>query len=475
MQPKSKENECEFLNELDQLCCQITEDGRVIPFNRLRMPTWWFQCKDDEEDSDESKVLEGGFKSELKIKYLDFSWFNPKGDGDCPAHHSLLTLIRHSARHLKKLKLKTAAPQFADLLAGICFPQLEEIVIHRRHAHDGSQSTDEAILQKILESAPKCKSIRINDLSTMYLAVPQEKYGLVTELECQDSLYDDEFEDENLSPKVMERIIEKKPALRKLLIDPPEPFCFPNDSSDEQDKLAESQAKDALTFKSILQRLLQTFHQTLKSICIKRRYPLEQLSLPPLINLRKLILKDDLTFGGDIEEFWTSIVSTDLDQVMPRLEELKIILKTCSMNTSQKMLDKLSYVWPECDHVPDGCTFYKCGSIRKLTLEVEVKKIEFSRIKAFFTNLKSLDLNISFSWGLRSDPLPISEISQVWPDLEELNIHGRDNFLGQNYDADFCGVYEDEAELLRTKDEDYLRAVHIVPVRPCLLTMSSKN
>ena len=128
--------------------------------------------------------------------------------------------------------------------------------------------------------------------------MPQEKYGLVTELECQDSLYDDEDPDE-------------KPALRKLLIDPPEPFCFPNDSSDEQDKLAASQAKDALTYKSILQRLLQTFRQTLKSVCIRRRYPLEQLSLPKLINLRKLIIKDDLSFGGDIEEFWTSIVSTD--------------------------------------------------------------------------------------------------------------------------------------------------------------------
>ena len=391
--PKWTENECEFLKKLDELCCQIIEDGRVIPFNTLRMPTWWFQCK-DVEDSRQNKFIQLELKSELKIRYLGIRWSIQEGDCDCSFHHSLVTLLRHSAPHLKKLKLVTAAPQFDNLLTGICFPQLEEIVIHRSHSHCKGQLTDKAILRKVLESAPKCKSIRINDLDILYLAVPQEKYGLVTELECQESLYGDEDPDEDLFPKVMEMIMEKKPALRKLLIDPPEPFCFPNDSSDEQEKLVESQAKDALTYKSILQRLLQTFRQTLKSIYIKRRYPLEQLSLPPLINLRKLILKDDLTFGGDIEEFWTAIVSTDLEQVMPRLEELKVIIDTVSVNRSQELMDALSYVWPECDHTPDGCTYYKSGSVRKLTLKLEVRKIQFNRIKDFFPNVKSLDLKI---------------------------------------------------------------------------------
>ena len=43
-----------------------------------------------------------------------------------------------------------------------------------------------------------------------------------------------------------------------------------------------------------------------------------------------------------------------------------------------------------------------------------------------------------------------------------------------NYDPEFLGIHEQEAKLLGQKDEDFLRTVHIVPIRPSLLTMPSK-
>ena len=41
----------------------------------------------------------------------------------------------------------------------------------------------------------------------------------------------------------------------------------------------------------------------------------------------------------------------------------------------------------------------------------------------------------------------------------------------RNYDGDILGIPEEEAQLLRRQDDEYLRSVHIVPIRPSLLTM----
>ena len=155
-----------------------------------------------------------------------------------PTNHSLGTLIRHSAPHLKKLKLDTAPPQFENLLEGICFPQLEEIVIHEcsYDYDDEGNLMGRNLLQTVLKNSPKCKSIRFNNLETLYAAVPQEKYELLTKVECCDTFYHHNLGyDVNLLGEIMENIIEKKPALRKLLIKPPCHLLTKNsDSIDEE-------------------------------------------------------------------------------------------------------------------------------------------------------------------------------------------------------------------------------------------------
>ena len=59
---------------------------------------------------------------------------------------------------------------------------------------------------------------------------------------------------------------------------------------------------------------------------------------------------------------------------------------------------------------------------------------------------------------------------QVWSSLSSLErlkvkmaISSRENF-----DAQFCGIYPEEAKLLQGKDQDYLRAVNIVPPFPAI-------
>lgn len=54
-------------------------------------------------------------------------------------------------------------------------------------------------------------------------------------------------------------------------------------------------------------------------------------------------------------------------------------------------------------------------------------------------------------------------------------VTGRENHLDRNYDPEFCGIYSEEVQFLKTKDDAYLQAVHIVPIRRSVLTMPSMN
>ena len=42
----------------------------------------------------------------------------------------------------------------------------------------------------------------------------------------------------------------------------------------------------------------------------------------------------------------------------------------------------------------------------------------------------------------------------------------------RNFDAEFCGIHQEEVELLWNMGEEYLRNVNIVPIRPCVSTMA---
>ena len=80
----------------------------------------------------------------------------------------------------------------------------------------------------------------------------------------------------------------------------------------------------------------------------------------------------------------------------------------------------------------------------------------------------------------KADP-PLKAICKAWPRLRELKF-GDLNSLKRNFDPDlgvryYLGrsTFEQEVKTLRKMDQEYLRAMHIVPIRPCMLTMSSKS
>ena len=101
--------------------------------------------------------------------------------------------------------------------------------------------------------------------------------------------------------------------------------------------------------------------------------------------------------------------------------------------------------------------------------------MDLTLLKSIFPNVLSLEIRVhQVSSDVSRGFMPILEISQLWPCLQQLTIGGADYFQALNYDAYFCGIFEEEALMLRGMDENYLKAVHIVPVRHCILTMLGK-
>ena len=69
--------------------------------------------------------------------------------------------------------------------------------------------------------------------------------------------------------------------------------------------------------------------------------------------------------------------------------------------------------------------------------------------------------------------MQLSEICEMWAELEDLEITGGCNYLERCHDADFCGIDVQEAAWLALMNQDFLQHVHVVPIKPSLLTMPS--
>ena len=303
----------------------------------------------------------------------------------------------------------------------------------------------------------------------------------VDENDCEDILENNNQEDENSFRDVRFESLFRKIAaedeaeLLELDISGPSCSAVPQDkkSANTDDVIAHTDNILPQELGSLLERLLQTNCKNLDTIRIRGVFHLGKLSFPPLVALTRLTLTDN--FGG-LEGLWAAITSIDYARQMPGLEEMEIIIRTVwHLRTSSKFSSNFRLVWPEFDVKNDAVRKSCCSSIRKLTLELEVRSIRLFLIRDLFPNVPSLEFRMNDTSILGADPMPIAEISRLWPNLQELRIGGQNNNLLRNYDADVIGITEAEAELLRDKDEEYLEKLQIVPVKPSLITMTSTD
>ena len=183
-----------------------------------------------------------------------------------------------------------------------------------------------------------------------------------------------------------------------------------------------------------------------------------------MVSLKKLKLLYKI---GPTEVFFKNLIFLEYDHKMPNLSTLEVNM-TSLLNTN---FCAASYI----DEYMEDRVSGNGSNIQKLTLVLGVPRMDLILLNTLFPNVLSLNIRIhQVSSHVGRGFMPILEICELWPNLQELTISGADYFQALNYDAYFCGIFEEEAYMLRGMDVDFLKAVHIVPVRHCMLTMLRK-
>ena len=226
-------------------------------------------------------------------------------------------------------------------------------------------------------------------------------------------------------------------------------------------KLAITGCKESTVKPACITQLFQCCSESLRELKIDYPFLSDTITFfpsCPLKNLSKFYLSNtikNIFTETSHDKFWDFLES--IGKMMPNLEEFELDLDLSGKQWSRNP-------WRRDD--------FFSSSARKLKLSLKDGTFSLVGIKAVFPHAKSLELFLS---GF--EHLPCREIWELWPRLEELKILGSQMTLSKNLDAEFCGIHEVEAVDLRELewDEEYLRTVQIVPIRPSLFTMKGKS
>ena len=83
----------------------------------------------------------------------------------------------------------------------------------------------------------------------------------------------------------------------------------------------------------------------------------------------------------------------------------------------------------------------------------------------------SLRTSVNMSSGSSS---PFASLWLQLPQLESFHLIDSIVLATENFDAEFLGIHDEEVERLRQEDDETLEKIHIVPIRPSVLTMTRK-
>ena len=216
-------------------------------------------------------------------------------------------------------------------------------------------------------------------------------------------------------------------------------------------------------FRSSVKQLLECCQDSLEHFFLHAHgfYILPLLPHQALKNLSKLEL--ETRDEDNLQVLWNVLASIDSGKMMPKLEEVRIMFDLAGFETYPE--------WPANKDYNGGDVRQSYhNNVRKLKLQPSFFPCNLIQVRTLFPHVTSLDYDHLMPPG----HVPCREFWELWPQLEELRVSGVYNMPGKNYDAIFCGMTEEEAELLREMDDEFLRTVLLVPVRPSLLTVPSK-
>ena len=227
-------------------------------------------------------------------------------------------------------------------------------------------------------------------------------------------------------------------------------------------------------FYEILSSALENSHQTLQVVkmdCVMAM-PLSTCCLLPLENVKKLEIEVDYHYFELVHPAVLRLLRNfDFRRVFPNLKHIEFYKGRglIQLDIIRRIVGGAEMPQP----LPN-----RGLNIEYIRLHECLKDYTIRFFAEICPNIKKL--RASFERGTWA---PYSLIWSYWKELEDLQVFspgvfsvvpyaGEQEPPKKNLDAEFCGIHPKEVEELLKQDEEFLKAVHIVPVQPAITCLS---
>ena len=426
----SSESPCSDLNNLDQLLSQMT----LLPIiNSLNINL----CRSVHSGctliSDVSEMCDK-LLAKLSLKYLVITWdkdFRPK---NCPATEFVVNLFRRQLSDLEFLTIAHTHETCYQYFGNDSTPSMPKLKVLDIGRVGGLNKMRKEFFCKIIDGAPNLTKLKGHFGPEIVEVLPESKYCLLDDFGIRIKSEEDK--------RRCLRLAETGLELSSLFLIAP--FKRPYLAS----------IVDAL------EQMLSSSWKSLKELEIDpEKFPLSSLNFPPLVNLKKLKLDSEFPQS----QLLNVLRSIDFPLLLPALSEVGINMWNSSFETSE-------YRGSNIDLVPFDAP-HSSTTVTNLDVLADLEEITFKDLSQIFPQVSIFGAHHGDNL---SNPIPYADLWASWSQLESVDLTEGPEALERNFDAEFLGIDPEEVSLLREMTEDYLDSVHIVPIRPCVLTLPRK-
>ena len=296
---------------------------------------------------------------------------------------------------------------------------------------------------KIIDGSPSLKKLKGNDFDAEFLGyVSEEKYALLDNFTLA---VETDSEEKKCSTLAL-----AEPALSSLWLLAP----------------SESGSRYKRSFINVLEKLLSSSCQTMEALTMSSpTFPLNILSISPLVNLRSMTFLED----GTASHLLHNLRAVDYTKLLPALLEVKI-----AVGSEVGPNDIIMNHWEE-QQEAQLVQVHPSATVKHLSVRAEFNLLTFEDLSPIFPNVVNLELDAQLMHPLSPNASAVwRDLWACWPHLESVSLDYQRGALRWNFDAEFLGVHSEEVEILRGMDKPSLEKLNLVPIRPSVLIFSRK-
>ena len=456
-----RDGPCEGLKQLELQLRMMT----VIPYNALQLKIEWGHTSSRScLGSRDIQNFYSCITKNVQWKKLYINWSGTRGRKKCPAVH-LIKLLLERSEHLVELSI-SEAPGGEQLSKSIQetnqneirFPRLKRLKTNYFPVFEEQPSPILSLFCYLLSAAPNLEELW-GEVRPVHLEfLPQRALEVIKELRF--------FPRSPINPAGYDRLAVAKPQLRSLeALD-----C----DVDNFDGFEDTNWDSWRRLKPILEssvNSLENFYTDTVVAAVQVRCGMPRLEKVSKIQFE---LDPQVTDQASLRRMLRKFFSS-----FPQLSSVSIIMQDILFDGQvQQFINWCNDADLALGLGEEGNNLPACGKLDKLVTSGVSEDIATCLVE-IFPDIVSLTVE---SYEVRSAPL--SKLWSLWPNLERLSISSIcfSDIYGfmpgppplHNFDAIFCGIHPEEAAFLQRKSIEYLKAVHIVPIKPAITDLKSK-